>query len=719
MNAFALAGALTGLSSLGSGIFVFSRAPTQKLNQLWLGFSVAVTSWGFGSMWIALEGDPTRALLAWRLSFAFGVLGIAILFFRLVCTFCQVRYPRLLLVAYTLGLFHIPIIFTDVFFSEVRLAFSSFYYAVPGPFFPVFVVFWVGLIAVGHRILWMAFRDASPLRRKQIASFSLATALGFVGGSLSYLPFYHIDLYPWGHFAIPIGQLMMAYAMLKYRVMDVALVLEKGLSFLAVFAVAGIPALAVLTWAQVVYFGGINVQFTLMLASLFLIVALGSFTLRRRTEQVVGQTLFKGRYETAATLSTFSRALVTILDFKALTQTIVNTLVQVMALRSALLFILDHEKPLFVQIASAGKLRNSQLPVSFKKNDSLPSLLHVKPTTLVREELEYLNHAGEFTDVVQALHTLEAEVCVPLMNKGRLLGFCLLGERSGYDSYSNDDLELLTTLAHEAAIALDNAILYEDLKRSQSLLWRTDRLRSLEIMAGGFAHEIRNPLTSIKTFVELAPDRSGDQDFLRHFGTVVFEDVARIERLTQEIMDYARQEGPQLQEEDLNDIVSSCLYLFEVRTGGKPLSVEKQLHAGLPSVKVDRRQMKQVLLNMFFNALESMLPDGGTLRVRTHFLAKGNQDHHVQVEIEDTGCGIHSDNLEHIFDPFFTTKHESREREGTGLGLTIAHQIIREHGGKIEVQSILNQGSTFLVTLPTSPTSLQGEAKSVIQHNEE
>ena len=716
MNAFALAGALTGLSSLGSGIFVFSRAPHQKLNQWWLAFSVAVTSWGFGSMWIALEGDPTRALLAWRLSFAFGVLGIAICFFRLVCTFCQVSYPRLLVIVYGLGLLQLPVIFTDLFFSGVRLAFSSFFYAEPGPVFPAFVVFWVGLIAIGHRILWKAYRDASPLRRKQIASFSLATALGFTGGSLSYLPFYHIDLYPWGHFAIPIGQIMMAYAMLKYRVMDVAFVLEKGLSFLTVFAVAGLPALGVLTWAQVVYFGGINIQFTLMLASLFLIVALGSFTLRRRTEQVVGQTLFKGRYQTAETLSAFSRALVTILDFKALTQTIVNTLVHVMALRSALLFILDQEKPVFVQIASAGNLRRAQDSVSFKKNDSLPALLHAKPTTLVREELEYLNQAGEFSDVIQTLQQLEAEICVPLMNKGRLLGFCLLGERSGFDSYSNDDLELLTTLAHEAAIALDNALLYEDLKRSQSLLWRTDRLRSLEIMAGGFAHEIRNPLTSIKTFVELAPDRSGDQDFLRHFGTVVFEDVARIERLTQEILEYARQKGPQLQEEDLNDIVNSCLYLFEVRTGGKPLMVEKQFHSGLPSVNVDRQQMKQVFLNVFFNAFESMLPDGGTLRVKTHFLAKGNQDHHVQVEIEDTGCGIHSDNLEHIFDPFFTTKHESHEREGTGLGLTIAHQIILEHGGKIEVKSIQNQGSTFLVTLPTSNKALQGDVKKAIQN---
>ncbi|MGH7254260.1 MAG: histidine kinase dimerization/phospho-acceptor domain-containing protein, partial [Nitrospirales bacterium] len=122
-----------------------------------------------------------------------------------------------------------------------------------------------------------------------------------------------------------------------------------------------------------------------------------------------------------------------------------------------------------------------------------------------------------------------------------------------------DDLNLLTTLAQNAAIAMDNALLYEDLKRSQLLMRRTDRLRSLETIAGGFAHEIRNPLTSIKTFIQLAPERKDDPEFMEHFGKVVGDDVDRIERLIQEILDYARYMEPKFTEEDLNEIVTSCL----------------------------------------------------------------------------------------------------------------------------------------------------------------
>ena len=262
---------------------------------------------------------------------------------------------------------------------------------------------------------------------------------------------------------------------------------------------------------------------------------------------------------------------------------------------------------------------------------------------------------------------------------------------------------MLTTLAQAAAIALDNAALYEELKHSRSLVQRTDRLRSLETIAGGFAHEVRNPLTSIKTFIQLTPERKDDPEFIGHFSTVVAEDVARIERLIQEILDYARYMEPKFQEDDINVIVESCLYFVRIKADSKEVRLKKDLAADLPSVLLDRQQIKQVLLNLFINAIEAMGDRGGELIVRTHRLSKAPGDTWVQMEVTDTGCGIAPADLEHIFDPFYTTKHESQEREGTGLGLTIVHQIVQEHGGHIEVKSALGRGTTFLVNLPAVP----------------
>jgi signal transduction histidine kinase len=249
-------------------------------------------------------------------------------------------------------------------------------------------------------------------------------------------------------------------------------------------------------------------------------------------------------------------------------------------------------------------------------------------------------------------------------------------------------------------VALDNALLYEDLRRSQILMRRTDRLRSLETIAGGFAHEIRNPLTSIKTFVQLAPERRHDEEFIGQFSHVVLEDVHRIERLIQEILDYARYMEPKFAEEDLNEVVSSCLYFVEVKAESKGILIEKSLARGLPPIMVDRQQLKQVVLNLLLNALEAMGDLGGRLLVRTRRLVKPGGDGWIQIEVRDTGPGIAPADLDHIFDPFYTTKHQSDEREGTGLGLTIVHQIVQEHHGYIEVESQLGSGTTFYIDLP-------------------
>ena len=292
---------------------------------------------------------------------------------------------------------------------------------------------------------------------------------------------------------------------------------------------------------------------------------------------------------------------------------------------------------------------------------------------------------------------------IPLLNKHRLIAFALLGPSAEQALDPPDRRDLLTALAQNAANALDSILAHDDLHQSQTLMRRTDRLRSLEIIAGGFAHEIRNPLTSIKTFIQLAPERKDDTEFIRDFSRIVLDDVYRIERLIQEILDYARYMEPTLTDEDLNDIVTSCLYFIEVKADSKRIKIEKQLASGLPRVMLDRQQIKQVLLNLLLNAIDAMGDDGGTLKVRTHRLMKPDSNTWTQIEIEDNGPGISKANLEHIFDPFFTTKHTSGEHAGTGLGLTIVHQIIQEHHGEIQVESSEGVGTTFSVNLPALP----------------
>ena len=186
-----------------------------------------------------------------------------------------------------------------------------------------------------------------------------------------------------------------------------------------------------------------------------------------------------------------------------------------------------------------------------------------------------------------------------------------------------------------------------------------------------------------------------DHGLIQNFGRMVTDDVMRIERLCQEVLNYSHHPIPQFLEEDIHSIIDACLYATKVKAGDKQIRINKDFATDLPSLRLDRQQLQQVFLNMFFNALEAMEGEDQTLSVSTNSVINTTGDSWVQIKISDSGHGIGHKELEHIFDPFFTTKHESQEHEGTGLGLAIAHQIIQAHGGTIEVSSQVDQGTTF------------------------
>jgi len=367
------------------------------------------------------------------------------------------------------------------------------------------------------------------------------------------------------------------------------------------------------------------------------------------------------------------------------------------------LYLLDRERECFCRVISQTQIPSIAAPPVVPLNYPLVQRLADHQDILDSSVLiDSLCRASLDNTAMDAqLATLPITLAIPLLNRGRLIAFVLLQSGIGTAVIPSHTMELLAAMAQNAANALDSFLLYEDLRQSQALMRRTDRLRSLETIAGGFAHEIRNPLTSIKTFIQLAPERKDDSQFIGEFSRIVLDDVNRIERLIQEILDYARYMEPRLTDEDLNEIVSSCLYFIQVKADSRGIKIEKDLAPELPRVMLDRQQIKQVLLNLLLNAMDAMSEKIGTIRVRTTKLQKADGEVWTQIEIEDTGHGISPENLDHIFDPFFTTKYASAVNEGTGLGLTIAHQIIREHRGEIQVQSTEGIGTTFRINLPS------------------
>jgi two-component system NtrC family sensor kinase len=621
-------------------------------------------------------------------------------------------HDRLIVWNYAVGALFWSLLFTP-YLVDGQYVYYWGRYPKAGVLHPWLVAYVVAGGGVTVYRLYQGYRlhlSSSPLLGAQLKYTVVALALGFLA-SLDFLQNYGVGFYPVGYLLAGLSVTVVAYAIARYELMDVSFVPSRPKVMLSIKLMGLIPAYMMILLVIRIFTGTFHYLLAGVLFGLFVIVSSGLANLQKGVERAIGQTLFRERYDAYDTLVQFSKSLVAILELKSLTKEIVQTLARVMNIKTASVYVLDKEQGIYSLTASYGFVTREAVVPPIKMEGEFPKTLLRTETALVREEIEYDKADTEHLRLLDTLKALGSEVCIPLISKDRLVGFCNLGRRANHGMYSTEELALLKTLAQHAAIAIDNALLYEDLRRSQLLMRRTDRLRSLETMAGGFAHEIRNPLTSIKTFVQLAPERRDDVEFMEQFSQVVCEDVERIERLVHEILDYARYMTPKLTQESLNDVVSSCLYFIEVKASSKAITIQKELASDLPYVKLDRQQIKQVLLNLFINAMEAIGGDqGGRLSVRTRKLVKPVNEPWVQIEVEDSGPGIDPQDLDHIFDPFYTTKHESGEREGTGLGLTIAHQIVQEHGGYVEVASEVGHGTRFMVNLPVNPPIAEWQA---------
>ena len=243
------------------------------------------------------------------------------------------------------------------------------------------------------------------------------------------------------------------------------------------------------------------------------------------------------------------------------------------------------------------------------------------------------------------------------------------------------------------------------LKQLEFQIRRSDRLASLGTLSAGMAHEIKNPLVSIKTFAQLLPERYQDSDFRQTFSNLIGHEIDRIDSLVNQLLRFARPAKPQLEPRHVHQILEKSLLLVGHRLYQKDIKLTRSWDANVDTIRADADQLEQVFLNFFLNAMDAM-KNGGELHIGTEIQAdqalvssinQTNGERHdvLRVSIRDSGEGIKPEDLPHVFDPFFTTKDY-----GTGLGLSVVHGIIQEHGGQIEVESELNKGTAFHILLP-------------------
>ena len=234
-----------------------------------------------------------------------------------------------------------------------------------------------------------------------------------------------------------------------------------------------------------------------------------------------------------------------------------------------------------------------------------------------------------------------------------------------------------------------------------------ERMMALGQMAAGVAHEVNNPLTTISGWLQILLAETGSDDKRRAPLHLMSEETSRIATIIQHLLSFGRRTPTEEQLVRVNRLVADVLALIEYQIRNDNIEVVTSFAQSLPPVTGDANQLKQVFLNIIVNARQAM-PKGGTLTLRT----RTAEDGAAEVAISDTGCGIDPEAAQRIFEPFYTTKTESG---GSGIGLFLCQNIVKDHGGMLTVSSRPGEGATFIVRLPAARTEETARADATLE----
>jgi signal transduction histidine kinase len=280
---------------------------------------------------------------------------------------------------------------------------------------------------------------------------------------------------------------------------------------------------------------------------------------------------------------------------------------------------------------------------------------------------------------------LRAYAAVPMLAKGRDVGVIAVDRSLSGERLTGESLRDLTMLANQAGLAIENTQLYDDIKQAnitlsqvRSRLIEAEKLAAQGEMGTQLAHEIRNPLVSIGGFTQRLLKKMTPEDPLRRYPQVILEEVERLNKVLNNVLDFSRDEMGLVRQFSLEDLAKEALASLKHELSRSKTEVVTEFEEGLPKISADDRQVMHVFLNIIYNASQAMATQGGGKIFLKLYQLKENDNQNVACQITDTGPGIPEEMLTNIFNPFFTTK-----TQGTGLGLSIVQKIVERYNGTI------------------------------------
>ncbi|RJP75304.1 MAG: GAF domain-containing protein [Candidatus Abyssobacteria bacterium SURF_17] len=834
---------ITALVNFILATYVLFKNSRRIINISFGFFAYSAGLWSLALFIIGSAKDPTMLKFAGHVSwFAGAMMACNFLLFAYVFPETRDEFPpiRMFLRIYVPGALAAVLAFTPLVMIGIRDV-GTGVRPVYGKGILLYVLYCLAFTGYGLFLLARKYlRHPGRFERVQLKYmfWGLLVSISGVVVMALLLPLAGISRYstPLTPLVTLVAVTSISYAIVRHRLMDLGVVFRNALIYASVALTIGIVLVGSILLLD--SFLGLSTRANVFLAAAFAAILVQP--VRGWVELPIDRYFFRGRYDYKAALTEFSSSMTRILDLEDLQNRIVHEVAAMLQVKTAALLLPDPDEKRFTVRAS--------LPVSLGESDggvpadsAIVEKLGKEHSLCVKDEFRRTLPYPDFAPFEKEFDRMEAEVFIPLIYRGELIGLLTLGEKKLTDIYSNEDLNLLATLGNQVAVALENALLHHtvimlknhnenilrymssgviaidrrgiintfndkaqeilrlssqgvinqktdmlpavlramltdtisghgrysnrevqilsetgsilhlsastslikdeknevtgallvfndltEMKVLEGEMWRADKLASLGTLAAGMAHEIKNPLVSIKTFAQLLPTKYEDKEFRDIFSTITVEEVERINSIVEKLLEFARPSAPLFESIDVIEIVEEVLLLLSTEITKHHVTVNKKFEVASAPIIGDKSQLKQALLNLCLNSLQAIDAvkdrDGGELTIAVGFrksryrnieglghaqlahmiygadIAASAEDAEILlIKVRDSGRGISRKDLGRIFDPFFTTKEK-----GLGLGLAVVHGIIEEHSGNITVESSENIGTEFVISLPVT-----------------
>ncbi len=728
MNPYSIPPLITSLLLLAMSVFLFVKKKGENpISKLALLQFVALL-WLFSESML-YASETAKIARFWAKTSYIGVILIPPSFFHFIVAFLRTdKYRRSLLISYLVGGSFLIILFlTDILIKGADRHFWGYYPKV-GYFHVFFIIYCAFVLATTFYVLYSHLKNQTPpsQERNKIQLIMVSFFIGFLS-VIDFLPKYGVELYPMSFLFISLWLLLVSYAIAKHRLFDIQLAINKGTSYALTFFLGILPVAIIIYFLQQVF--PLTIPITLVLG-LAVVLSFVFHKIYPYSERFVQKRLFRKRLDYYQVLRKFSHDMVAALDLQNLLQRFDQTLHEALQVSSVAVYLtgpLNGKYPL-IHVSNSrdfvpGRMQKSAAKTTeqnteresvevdsphlsglipqWTSGDALVEMAFQAKDVLVLGEMEMMAREKKNETLEQAIaqmREVKAEVCMPLKRDSTMIGIALLGPRENDGYYAPGDLDLLHIVGQNACVAIQNALLVEDMKRSFQLLHRTQRFAALGELVAGMSHEIRNPLMPITYLLELAANPAVDRERLKRQTEASWQALHRITGVLTEIETLAAPYKPEFKPADIERLLDDAVMVLEPQIKERKQSVIRE-YAALPEPMVDADRLAQVFLDVLLNAVEAN-SDGGSVWVRTREIVLRGELMGIQVEIEDKGCGIARENIERVFDPFFTTKYKSIVRGGTGLGLSVAQRIMEDHRGTIELVSTVGKGTRVLINIP-------------------